>query len=237
MLLGLFVSALCAVGGAGEPPDSTWKGATTPESVARNLVVLEVRFRTDSGTVGQGRLVCHRAVAEDLAGLFDTLFSTGFPMRSVRPVSEFGGSDSLSMLADNTSAFNWRRVRGQARLSAHALGLALDINPWRNPFAHRTGNRPRGSVRDVRVPGTLTDTSLAVRYLRSRGWIWGGRWASGRDWQHFEKPLALSRSGLAGLGPWRASATECGRGCSTEGAEERRPPSATPRRGGLISRR
>lgn len=190
MLPGLVVSGLCAFGGAGKPLDSTWRGASTPEAVARDLVVLDVRFRTDSGTVDHGRLVCHRLVATDLKALFDTLCAAGFPMRSVRPVSEFGDSDSASMLADNTSAFNWRRVRGQSRLSAHAQGLALDINPWRNPFAHRTGNRPRGAVRDVRVPGTLTDTSLAVRYLRARGWIWGGRWASGRDWQHFEKPTS-----------------------------------------------
>lgn len=169
--------------------DSLVAGSGAPPEVVRNLVVLEVPYRTDDGAAHRGRIVCHRRVEQDLEGLFDTLFTAGFPMTSVLPSLHFGHSDSLSMHHDNTVAFNWRRVKGQTRISAHASGLAVDINPRRNPFAHRKGNRPTGAVHDPRVPGTLADTSLAVRYLRARGWIWGGRWASGRDWQHFEKPL------------------------------------------------
>lgn len=187
-MLGLLLGALAGVLPL-SPLDSLVAGSGAPPEVVRNLVVLEVPYRTDAGVEKRGRLVCHHRVAEDLRGLFDTLFKAGFPLTSVRPSLDFGHSDSLSMVHDNTVAFNWRRVKGQARISSHAMGLALDINPRRNPFAHRTGNRPFGAVHDPRVPGTLTDTSLAVRYLRARGWIWGGRWPSGRDWQHFEKPL------------------------------------------------
>lgn len=187
-MLGLLL--LAALAGAARNPalDSLVEGSGAPPEVVRNLVVLEVPYRTDAGALARGRLVCHRRVEHDLRGLFDTLSKSGFPLTSVRPSLDFGHSDSLSMVHDNTVAFNWRRVKGQARISAHALGLALDINPRRNPFAHRKGNRPDGAVHDPLVPGTLSDTSLAVRYLRARGWIWGGRWPSGRDWQHFEKP-------------------------------------------------
>ena len=163
-------------------------GRGVPDSVRNALVAIEVPYRGFDGAEQVGRIVCHRLVASDLRGLFDTLHRSGYRFASVRPVSEFGFSDSLSMLADNTSAFCWRRVKGTSRLSAHALGLAIDIAPLRNPFEHRRGTRPAGAVRDPKVPGTLSDTSLAVRYLRSRGWWWGGRWASGRDWQHFELP-------------------------------------------------
>lgn len=187
-MLGLGLALLVGVSPT-SPLDSLVAGSGAPPEVVRNLVVLEVPYRTDDGQARRGRIVCHRRVERDLKGLFDTLFATGFPMTSVRPSLDFGHSDSLSMHHDNTVAFNWRRVKGQTRISAHALGLAVDINPRRNPFAHRKGSRPVGAVHDPRVPGTITDTSLAVRYLRSRGWIWGGRWASGRDWQHFEKPL------------------------------------------------
>lgn len=188
-MFGLLLSALAAVSPT-SILDSLVAGSGAPPEVVRNLVVVEVSYRTDDGLHERGRLVCHRRVAEDLRGLFDTLFKAGFPLTSVMPSLDFGHSDSLSMVHDNTVAFNWRRVKGQTRISAHAMGLALDINPKRNPFAHRKGNRPTGAVHDPRVPGTLTDTSLAVRYLRARGWIWGGRWASGRDWQHFEKPVS-----------------------------------------------
>ncbi len=166
--------------------------------------MVPIVFHGDDGTLHHGQVVCHRLVAHDLAGLFDTLAKARFPLRSVRPVSEFDFSDSLSMSADNSSAFNWRKVAGTRRLSAHARGLALDLNPWRNPFEHRRGNRPAGAVRVPSRPGTLSDTSLAVRYLRSRGWWWGGRWPSGRDWQHFElSPTEFARR-LAMEGPGRA---------------------------------
>lgn len=188
-MLGLILSVLPALAPT-STLDSLVAGSGAPPEIVRHLVVLEVPYRTDDGDEARGRLVCHRRVVDDLRGLFDTLFKAGFPLTSVRPSLDFGHSDSLSMLHDNTVAFNWRRVKGQARISAHAMGLALDINPRRNPFAHRKGNRPFGAVHDPRIPGTLTDSSLAVRYLHARGWIWGGRWASGRDWQHFEKPLS-----------------------------------------------
>ena len=167
-------------------------GKYVPESVRKNLVVLDVSYWDFAGEHRTGRVVCHAAAASDLEGLFDTLFLEGYPLTSVRPVSEFGFSDSLSMLADNTSAFNWRKVKGTRRMSAHALGLAIDIAPLRNPFEHRRGTRPAGAKHDLSVPGTLSDTSLVVRYLRARGWWWGGRWASGRDWQHFELPMDVA---------------------------------------------
>ena len=191
------ISSLVAVfvaGAIASPSDSDLAGSGAPDSVTRNLVSIEVSYRGDDGFRHKGRIVCHKAAARDLADLFDTIQRSAFPLRSVQPVSRFENSDSLSMLADNTSAFNWRSVKGTTRLSSHALGLAIDINPLRNPFAHRTGNRPAGAVRDPRVAGTLSDTSLVVRFLRHRGWIWGGRWPSGRDWQHFELPLSAARS-------------------------------------------
>lgn len=183
--------------GAGIPVEAASvgiAGAGVPDSVMRQLVVLDVPYRDFQGQERTGRVVCHRLVSQDLRDLFDTLHASGYRFQSVRPVSEFGFSDSLSMLADNTSSFNWRRVKGTARLSAHALGLAIDIAPLRNPFEHRRGNRPADAVHDPSVPGTLVDTSLAVRFLRARGWWWGGRWASGRDWQHFEIPLQRARA-------------------------------------------
>lgn len=168
-------------------------GRAAPDSVCGQLVALDVPYRDFAGVDRVGRVVCNRLVERDLRGLFDTLLRSGYRFASVRPISEFGFSDSLSMLADNTSSYNWRKVKGVDRLSPHALGFAIDLAPLRNPFEHRKGSRPAGAVHDPRVPGTLTDTSLAVRFLRARGWWWGGRWASGCDWQHFELTPARAR--------------------------------------------
>ena len=38
------------------------------------------------------------------------------------------------------------------------------------------------------APGTLLETGPVVAAFESRGFIWGGRWETLKDWHHFEKP-------------------------------------------------
>ena len=57
----------------------------------------------------------NRDVADDVAAIFADIFDAGFPIRSMKPIEEFGGDDNASMAADNTSAYNCRsagRKRG-----------------------------------------------------------------------------------------------------------------------------
>jgi hypothetical protein len=57
-----------------------------------------------------GSLVVNVAAAPHLTRAFGLLFAARFPIRQLRPVEAFGGSDEASMRADNTSAFNCRLV-------------------------------------------------------------------------------------------------------------------------------
>ena len=72
-----------------------------------------------------------------MAAIFADIFDAGFPIRSMKPIEEFGGDDNASMAADNTSAYNCRSA-GQANAAAadspHANGRAVDINPRENPW-------------------------------------------------------------------------------------------------------
>jgi peptidoglycan LD-endopeptidase CwlK len=98
------------------------------------------------------------------------------------------------MMANNTSGFNYRMIAGTERLSNHARGRAIDINPLLNPCIRGDFVQPAGAAYDPSRPGTLTTDSPVTQFLKARGWIWGGDWASGRDgkplkdYQHFEKP-------------------------------------------------
>lgn len=161
-------------------------GPGVPDSVADLLEVREVTYAGFDGMDHAGQIVCARSRCQDLVDLFAALLAARFPVRSVRPVSAFGGSDSLSMAADNSSCFAWRGRWGSTELSMHALGLALDLNPRENPAFHRGKTVPAGSRLDPAAPGTLSDTSLAVRFLRARRWRWGAHWRRVQDWQHFE---------------------------------------------------
>jgi hypothetical protein len=93
------------------------------------------------------------------------------------------------MAADNTSAFNCRRVEGSTSWSAHAYGLAIDINPLENPYI-RQGHvlPPAGRAflnRSRRAVGMIHAGDAVVRAFAAVGWPWGGRWHEPVDYQHF----------------------------------------------------
>jgi len=140
--------------------------------------------------VHQGELIVNQSAAKALTRAFGRLFAARYPIRQMRPADAFGGSDERSMLADNTSAFNCRRVRGTPAWSQHAYGLAVDINPFQNPEALSDGavdppaaaawaNRSRHSRAMIRHGDAVW------RAFISAGWHWGGDWASPKDYQHF----------------------------------------------------
>jgi peptidoglycan L-alanyl-D-glutamate endopeptidase CwlK len=92
------------------------------------------------------------------------------------------------MAADNSSAFNYRLIAGTDRLSRHALGRAVDINPRENPAIYPDGRIvPAGAVRRPGKPGTFTEDHPVVRAFREKGWRWGGDFTHLRDYHHFEK--------------------------------------------------
>jgi poly-gamma-glutamate synthesis protein (capsule biosynthesis protein) len=111
-------------------------------------------------------------------------------------VDKYGGNDTASMAANNTSAFNCRPVEGTTRLSAHASGLAIDINPVQNPWVKGNevdpvAGRPfdtvpkRQAAQNRGQPGIILGGGAAVATFKRNGWTWGGDWRSEKDYQHF----------------------------------------------------
>lgn len=184
------------------PPEFTWQAAPIDDRLRARMatswragcpVPLEsLRYITLShwgfdGAVHAGELVVNADAVDALRQAFSSLFDQRFPIRSMRLVDDFGGDDDRSMAADNTSAFNCRRVAGSSRWSQHAFGRAVDINPVENPYLHgRVVDPPNAALfvdrTEVR-PGMLVEGSPAVAAFTDLGWGWGGAW--GRpDYQH-----------------------------------------------------
>jgi hypothetical protein len=137
-----------------------------------------------------GELVVHRDAVPPVTTVFRRLYRARFPIRRIRPIDAYRGSDDASLAADNTAAFNCRpaATTGSRRWSMHAYGLAVDVNPVENPYflAGRVlppAGRRYGNRRDVR-PGMAVPGGLLVRAFASVGWGWGGGWNS-PDYQHF----------------------------------------------------
>jgi hypothetical protein len=131
----------------------------------------------------------HEDWARPLLEVMRRLVEAGFPIRRMRLVDDYGGSDFRSIEADNTSAFNCRAATGSSHWSEHAYGRAIDVNPIENPYVSggRTAHAAsvpyldRSSIR----PGMAYEGGVLVGAFRAIGWGWGGSWSGTRDYQHF----------------------------------------------------
>lgn len=149
-------------------------------------MLVDVPHVSFSGDIKQGQIVVHEALVQDVGDIFSDLLAARFPIQQIVPVCAFDWDDDASMAANNSSAFNYRVIYGTNRLSQHASGRAIDINPIQNPFVRGALVMPSGAVYDQRMPGTVTPQIAEI--FKSRGWQWGGEWEDRKDWQHFEKP-------------------------------------------------
>ena len=158
-----------------------------PPEVFCQLVAIPVRFVTFAGIPASGVIEVHRDLAADVKDLFRLMLAERFPLSSVAPIANFDWDDERSMAANNSCGFNYRMTTDGSKLSNHALGRAIDLNPRFNPY--RFGNivQPAGAVYDPSRRGTLTADSRITQFLKGRGFIWGGDWGDRKDYQHFEK--------------------------------------------------
>lgn len=162
-------------------------GITIPASVKNNLVLIEVQYYSFDEKLHQGQLLVHKSVVKDLKEIFEIIKEIKFPIDKAVPIVKYGWNDEASMLANNTSCFNYRKQKGTNIISYHSKGLAIDINPFLNPHIKNDKSIPTGAIYDKTKPGTLTASSQVVKEFKKRGWHWGGNWRSSNDYQHFEK--------------------------------------------------
>ena len=165
---------------------------TTSREDLRYLRVLHYNLDRE---VLEGELVCHKDIADDLLAIFQELYKAAYPIERMVLIDEYNADDEASMRANNTSAFNFRPASGMKRLSRHAQGMAIDINPLYNPLVKERGGRtmfyPSNAEayidRSKYFPYKIENEDLCVRLFKKHGFLWGGDWKSSKDYQHFEK--------------------------------------------------
>ena len=171
---------------AGDRMTSWHPGCPVAVSELRLVMVSHWTF---AGRAVQGRLVVNRDAAGAIVGVMRRLFVAHFPIQRMRPVEAYGADDERSMAANNTSAFNCRRVAGSDSWSQHAYGRAIDINPLQNPEVSGGLVSPPGGARYLdrsqTAAGLIHAGDVVVAAFARAGWGWGGYWRSLKDYQHF----------------------------------------------------
>lgn len=161
-----------------------------------DLRYLSIQYYNFSHEIETGELICNKAIAEDLAEIFYELYVNGYEIEKVRLIDEYDADDVLSMSDNNTSCFNYRTVDGTNKISKHGLGLAIDINPFYNPYVkkNRDGSpyiSPAGSEiyadRTINFPHKIDENDICYKIFTEHGFSWGGHWKSVKDYQHFFK--------------------------------------------------
>lgn len=172
-------------------------GCTVPYE---DLNYVGLKYIDFDGLEQVGELICNKAVAQDMTEIFYELYQNDYRLERVCLIDEYAGDDTASMADNNTSCFNYRVVDGTTNLSKHAYGLAIDVNPYYNPYVVFAKNSdgsdyisPPGSEiyadRSQNFPYKIDENDLCYRLFIEHGFTWGGNWNSSKDYQHFQKKL------------------------------------------------
>jgi membrane-bound lytic murein transglycosylase B len=136
-----------------------------------------------------GEMLVNGSVAGDVVRVFRQLYRARFPIEAMG-IARLEDLDVPPTGDGNvTGSFACRPIRGGTGFSQHAHGLAVDLNPFQNPY-HRgdvvlpelaSAYLDRGWLR----PGMIAPEGPAVRAFAAIGWEWGGDWSSLKDYHHF----------------------------------------------------
>lgn len=167
---------------------STWT-ASCPVGL-EELRYMRLTFWGFDDRAHTGELLIHRDAADPVVDVFRRLFDERFPIEEMRVVAPAELDALPTGDGNNTTAFVCRPTRGSSRWSQHAYGLAVDVNPFHNPYERGDLVLPELASaytdRTWERPGMILEHGSVVEAFHAIGWGWGGDW-TGRavDPMHF----------------------------------------------------
>lgn len=176
------------------PPEVLARSTWQPDCpvAAEELRYLLVPFWGFDGRLHTGEVLVNAAAVDPVVAVFGAMLAERFPLEEVRVIRADELDAAPTGDGNVTSAFVCRPSVGGGRWSRHAYGLALDVNPFHNPYDRGSGSdrlvlpelATAYTDRDRLLPGMLREDSGAVRAAEAAGWGWGGRWSRSKDWMH-----------------------------------------------------
>jgi hypothetical protein len=143
------------------------------------------------GEVHTGEMIVNAVEAEGVVEVFRRLFEAGYPIEQMRVIRAEEVDDPPTGDWNETTSFVCRPAVGSNNWSQHAFGLAIDVNPFHNPYLKGDLVIPELASAytdrdEVRV-GMIGDDGVVVDAFADIGWSWGGNWNTLKDWMHFSR--------------------------------------------------
>lgn len=148
------------------------------------IVKIQVPYLNFDNKESEGLIEVHKEVRDEVVKIFKEIKDINFPIFKIETIDNYNFSDEKSVIANNSSAYNFRFVSNSNKLSDHSIGLAIDINPKQNPWVHP--NALNLFKYNPVEKGTIEKDSEIVEIFTKYGWSWGGNWKN-PDYQHFYK--------------------------------------------------
>lgn len=169
-----------------------------------DLVYIRFLHYDFSKNVRVGEIIVNRNIKDEVISMFRTLFNKKYEINSFKLIDDYfytnsddrNEVDRRSILDNNSYCFFYRKIFGKNKLSKHSLGLAIDINPFYNPYVpYIDGKSYYGDLTLEEVE--YTDREQNNKHFIKKGdtlyklfdnneFLWGGNYEFTKDYQHFE---------------------------------------------------
>lgn len=138
-----------------------------------------------------GEIIVNAAWAERIVEVFRKLHEARFPIEQMRVITAEEIDAHPTGDWNDTTSFVCRPAVGSGSWSMHAYGLAIDVNPFHNPYLKGDLVLPELASAyldrdDVRL-GMIVEGDVVTRAFAEIGWPWGGHWRTLKDWMHFSQ--------------------------------------------------
>ncbi len=156
-----------------------------------DLAYITVAHFGFDGRFHTGEMMLNTAIAEEVVEVFRQLHAARFPIEQMRVIRLDEVDDPPTGDWNETTSFVCRPAVGSNSWSQHAYGLAVDINPFHNPYLKGDLVIPelasvytdRTNVRE----GMIMPDDVVTQAFADVGLIWGGNWNTLKDWMHFSQ--------------------------------------------------
>ncbi len=168
-----------------------------------DLVYIKLNYYNFDNEIVEGEIIVNKLIKDETVNIFKELFENKYQIFSVKLIEYFWlgdgvSSDENSIKHNNSSSFCYREIPRKKKLSYHARGLAIDINPRQNPYIMFVDDKPDYSIFDEEEEffaknrqgdHVITHDDICYKIFTKYGFEWGGDWDKPIDYQHFQKDV------------------------------------------------